>query len=494
LVKPIDEIKKKNINLKFVDTAERVMKTLPTKKAETLRVFTPLVPFVKIIGEEVPQIVGSIQEKIDSTTHIEVRTEPPAQEVKTTGSPFYRAVTSTEKESMEPIKKTPFEANPPLKTHPIEDKKSTEYQYKAEKKSSLNKWIIIVLPIILAGVIGIVVAASLQHPAPSPQRIQPTQPIQPTQQYLFIKKWGSQGTGDGQFDSPEGIAVDSSGSVYVADSDNNRVQKFSSDGTFITKWGSSGTADGQFGGPEGIAVDSSGSVYVADRGNDRVQKFDSDGTFITKWGSSGTADGQFGGPYGIGPNAVAVDSKTGNVYVADPGNDRVQKFDSNGTFITKWGSSGTADRQFLLPEGVAVDSKTGNVYVTQSINDRVQKFDSNGTFITKWGSQGTTIGLLKGGSANGQFSSFNRQQDVAVDSKTGNVYVTDPGNYRIQKFDSNGTFITTWGSHGSANGQFSCPSSASCPTTMNVAVDSKTGNVYVADPGNYRIQVFSPAS
>ena len=93
--------------------------------------------------------------------------------------------------------------------------------------------------------------------------------------------------------------------------DNNRIQKFDSNGAFITKWGSSGSEDGQFNYPVGVAVDSSGNVYVADYVNNRIQKFDSNGTFITKWGSYGSEDGQFSYPYG-----VAVDS-SGNVYVAD---------------------------------------------------------------------------------------------------------------------------------------------------------------------------------
>ena len=94
--------------------------------------------------------------------------------------------------------------------------------------------------------------------------------------------------------------------------------------------------------------------------NYRIQKFDSNGAFITKWGSYGSEDGQFSSP-----NSVAVDS-SGNVYVADSYNHRIQKFDSNGTFITKWGSYGSEDGQFYYPNGVAVDS-SGNVYVADSI-------------------------------------------------------------------------------------------------------------------------------
>src|SRR6478672_8246490 len=89
----------------------------------------------------------------------------------------------------------------------------------------------------------------------------------------FITKWGTNGTADGQFNDPWGVAIDSSGSVYVADYGNNRIQKFDSNGKFITKWGTPGSDDGKFSGPAGVAVDSSGNVYVADLANDRIQVF-----------------------------------------------------------------------------------------------------------------------------------------------------------------------------------------------------------------------------
>jgi len=106
----------------------------------------------------------------------------------------------------------------------------------------------------------------------------------------------------------------------VADSRNDRIQKFTSNGNFLTKWGSFGTGDGQLHFPRGLAVDNSGNVYVADTQNFRIQKFTSNGGFLTKWGSQGTGNGQFNFPYGL-----AVDN-SGNVYVADPGNWRIQKF------------------------------------------------------------------------------------------------------------------------------------------------------------------------
>ena len=298
--------------------------------------------------------------------------------------------------------------------------------------------------------------------------------------YEHLAAWGSLGSGDGQFATSSGVAVDSFGNVYVADYFNARIQKFDSNGNFITKWGSYGevcypdgyyycigyapddpAGNGKFAANQAVAVDSAGYVYVAEKGNHRIQKFDSNGNFITKWGSLGSGDGQFNGPY-----AIAFDSD-GHVYVADYSNNRIQKFDSNGNFITKWGSRGSGNGQFFWPTGVAVDS-LGNVYVAEQSNHRIQKFDSNGNFITKWGSQG---------SGDGQFSN---PLGITADIN-GNVYVAEQSNHRIQKFDSNGNFITKWGSQGSGDGQLRNPS--------DVAVDND-GNVYVADSGNHRVQKF----
>jgi sugar lactone lactonase YvrE len=231
----------------------------------------------------------------------------------------------------------------------------------------------------------------------------------------FLTAWGSSGTGNGQFQSPSGIAVGPLGKVYVADeSRSDRVQEFSSTGDYITQWGSYGTGNGQFASPEGVAADSSGNVYVADYSNNRIQKFSSTGSFLMAWGSSGSGNGQLQGPSG-----VAVDS-SGYVYVADSLNNRIQKFDSVGNFLTKWGSQGSGNGQFKLPFAIAVDS-SGYVYVTDNYNYRIQKFDSAGNFVTKWGTQG---------SGNGKFQS---PSGVAVDS-SGYVYVADYVNNCIQVF------------------------------------------------------------
>ena len=223
-----------------------------------------------------------------------------------------------------------------------------------------------------------------------------------------------EGTGDGEFSNPAGVAVASDGSVYVADSGNNRIQMFTSEGVFVSQWGTYGSGDGEFTSPVGVSVASDGSVYVVDSYNDRIQKFTSEGVFVSKWGTNGSGDGEFDYPNGV---AVASD---GSVYVADRGNNRIQKFTSEGVFVSQWGTYGSGDGEFDFPWDVAVASD-GSVYVVDSYNDRIQKFTSEGVFVSKWGTYGTGDG------------EFDYPMGVAVASD-GSVYVTDYGNHRIQKF------------------------------------------------------------
>src|SRR5262249_36829722 len=111
--------------------------------------------------------------------------------------------------------------------------------------------------------------------------------------------WGSQGPAAGQFEAPKGIACDAGGLVYVADTFNNRIEKFTATGTLIGMWGTFGSGPGQFIDPPGIAIDGSGFVYVSDAYNDRIQKFTSSGTYITQWGSRERPDRHLHLPYAI---------------------------------------------------------------------------------------------------------------------------------------------------------------------------------------------------
>jgi len=231
---------------------------------------------------------------------------------------------------------------------------------------------------------------------------------------------------------------------------------------FVLKWGVFGPDSGQFKYPTGVATDPTGNVYVAEQGNNRIQKFSSTGTYLTQWGTGGSGPGQFNRPYG-----VATDN-SGYVYVTDADNHRVEKFTNAGVYVTNWGTFGSGDGQFNTPALLTTDS-AGDVYVVDYGNDRIQRFTGTGTFVTKWGSLGT---------GNGQFTF---PTGIAVDAAH-NVYVSDYNNHRIEKFTDTGTYLAQWGAFGTGNGQFNSPA--------GVATDC-FGDVYVADLGNQRVEVFS---
>jgi sugar lactone lactonase YvrE len=291
-----------------------------------------------------------------------------------------------------------------------------------------------------------------------------------SQAQVFLFEWGEPGHADGQFSEPSGIAIDSSGNIYIADRLNNRIQKFDNQGAFILKWGSAGGGGGQFDSPQGIAVDASDCIYVVDQANNRVQKFDHNGNFITAWGSPGSAGGSFITPFGI-----AVDT-SGHIYVTDSGNDRVQKFDSNGRFISSWGATGSGTGQFISPQAVAIalaGDYPDTVYVGDA-NNRIQRFDTDGLSAAAMFSDGRDDGQLK------------NPMGIAVDSSS-RLMVSDSGNLRIQKLSplGNGGFETKWGIFGRGEGQFDRPSGVAAATS---------GLVYVVDSGNNRIQAFGPPS
>jgi DNA-binding beta-propeller fold protein YncE len=184
------------------------------------------------------------------------------------------------------------------------------------------------------------------------------------EEYVFVRSWPSDGTGLGY---PKGVAVDGSGNVYVADTFNYRVQKFTSEGVFLTKWGRLGSDERNLDSPGSIAVDGSGNVYVTDTNNDRIQKFSSRGSFLTNWGTEGSDDGQFDYPCGIAVYG------SGNVCVVDTLNNRIQKFTSDGLFITKRGMHGVGGMGLSYPYGIAV-SNSGVVYVADTGNQCIKVY------------------------------------------------------------------------------------------------------------------------
>jgi len=280
--------------------------------------------------------------------------------------------------------------------------------------------------------------------------------------------FGTQGTDPGQFNAPRGIAFAPDERFYVADSRNHRIQHFSADGQVIKVWGtfadqSAGAAPlGTFNEPWGVAVGPDGSVYVSDTWNHRIQKFSADGTPIKMWGVFGTAETP-GALYG--PRGIAVDSQ-GKVYVADTGNKRIVVYDSDGAVITMFGTEGFDPGQFSEPVDVKVDL-AGNVYVTDTWNQRVQVLSS---------ADGKTYLPVKQWEISGWLSQSLDNKPYITIAPNGHVLVTDPEGYRVIEFDNNGQFVRVWGEFGAENSMFGLPSGIAADSEGNIWVTDAGNN------------------
>ncbi len=282
------------------------------------------------------------------------------------------------------------------------------------------------------------------------------------------------GSGPGQFSAPHGLAVLPDGTLFVADSNNHRIQKFDRNGKFDMAFGGYSGANvtnpepGTFNEPWGVAVGPDGSIYVADTWNHRIQKFDAAGNPLKDWGQPGQTD--VGGQSGIfwGPRGVAVD-KDGRVYVTDTGNKRIQVFSSDGAFITQFGGAGFQPGQLDEPVGIAIDPTTGNLVVADTWNQRVQVLTPDGKPVRQWEINGWLD------------QSVTTKPYLAVD-KNGNVYVTDPTGFRVLVFGPDGTFKLTFGDLGTDEKSFQLP--------IGIGVDD-SGNVYVSDAELGRVVRFA---
>ncbi|HWY40449.1 MAG TPA: hypothetical protein VNX27_06610 [Chthoniobacterales bacterium] len=229
---------------------------------------------------------------------------------------------------------------------------------------------------------------------------------------------GGQGTANGQFDSPHGIAADSTGNIFISDTNNGRIEKFLLTGAFVATFGTKGAGYGQLGDPNGIAVDRTGDIYVAEASNHRIQKLTPDGSFIAEW--KGPDPGFYG------PRKIAIGPDQ-SIYVVDQGRTRIVKFDQNFKPLTTWGTKGNGDGQFDDPTSVAVDPVTNKVYVADPRNQRIQVFDLNGKFLTKWAVPDWRLPY-----------GF---EDLAVDSKSGRLYASSANMDAVLVFDLNGARV-----------------------------------------------------
>ena len=326
-----------------------------------------------------------------------------------------------------------------------------------------------------------------------------------------LRRFGSYGSGPGQFSRPLDVAVAPDGSFYVVDEGNQNVQKFNSLGNYLYTIGTTGQPGplpGQFRAPVSAAVDSSGNLYVSDRRNYRIQKFDSQGNFLLEWGSYGTGPGQF-----LEHNGVTV-APDDTVWVAGYHGHDIQRFDGQGNLLERWKGHESGPGEFSEARGVAIENNT--LFVVDGWNQRIQAFDlSTGQFAYEFGVRGqgdATVfnfprEITAGPDGDLYISDDDNVRRIQPDgtfvmryprpsggrpgsmglevSSDGYLYMTGSTNHEVVKYDTaSGAIVARWGSNGSGPGQFKAP--------RGVAI-APNGTLYVADTGNHRVQMFNPS-
>jgi DNA-binding beta-propeller fold protein YncE len=275
---------------------------------------------------------------------------------------------------------------------------------------------------------------------------------------------------NGELNYPRNLVIAKDGSLYLADTGNHRIIHATADGEVIETWGSfadgsnieGGAPAGTFYEPWSIAIGLDGSVFVADTWNHRIQKFTPNGQFQLMWGVFG--QGESAEAF-WGPRDIAIDDK-GWVYVTDTGNKRIVVFDENGSFITEFGSAGLLAGQFDEPVGIAVDSE-GLVYVADTWNQRVQVFQLD--------EQSTAFLPMRDWEIVGWYGqSLDNKPYIQIDGN--HVFVSDPEGYRILEFTSDGTFIRYWGNYGSGLEDFNLPTGLSFDSSTNSIWIADSGN------------------
>jgi len=276
--------------------------------------------------------------------------------------------------------------------------------------------------------------------------------------HSHVLQWGSFGQIDGgHFFQLEGLSVDDEGNVYVTDSGNARVQKFTSDGQFLNTWGVSGTDNGEFKKPTGIATYEN-NVYVVDSEQSRIQVFDSTGKFLQSWGKFGSEQGEFFYPQGISI------SNDGVVYVVDTKNHRIQQFTTDGEFLSSFGIFGPGDGKLRAPVDVALGENY--IYVSDPANWKIEKYTYEGISVASF---------------DYNFGGYPVRPSGLIVDPDGNVYFTDLYKHKIIKIDPEGNTLKIFGSVGNDKGKFIEP--------RDIILDDK-GYLFVTEYGNNRIQKF----
>ncbi|GGG86553.1 NHL repeat-containing protein [Edaphobacter dinghuensis] len=314
-----------------------------------------------------------------------------------------------------------------------------------------------------------------------------------------------------EIDFPSGVGTDSSGNLYIADFDNNRVRKVTLSTGIITAFAGNGTVgysgDGgaavnaEFEYPYDVAVDSSGNAYISDSSGCRVRKVVPAGTISTIAGNGNcgySGDGGAATSAELIPTGIAVDS-SGNVYIADGNNSRIRKVTVSTGIITTVAGNGTAgdtgdggaatSAELDTPYGVAVDG-SGNIYIADVSANVIRKVTASTGIISRVAGNGTRGYSGDGGAATS--AELEQPRGITVDSSA-NIYIADSLNYRIRKVTASTGIITTYAGDGTRgySGDGGSPTAAELNVPYDVAVGS-SGVIYIADQYNSRIRAVTP--
>ncbi len=270
------------------------------------------------------------------------------------------------------------------------------------------------------------------------------------------------GNGRGQLLNPRGLAVDTEGNFYVADTMNARVQKFSADGNFLASIGQAGPGEGQLREPNGVAIDGDGNIFTVDALNHRLIKFDSNGSFVKEWAGPE--------PFFFGPRAV-VQGPSKELYILDQGNARVVVFDPETEKNREWGTRGSGQGEMADPTGLEVGDD--RVYVTDTGNNRIQVFDLKGKFVAAWP-------VPEWNAANWLYP------DAIFDPQANHLYVTNPIDKEILVFDINGNRLEPL--------RPTDPAALDNPSALVLSTTKTSKRLYVLNTGSSKVFVFDLGS
>ena len=272
-----------------------------------------------------------------------------------------------------------------------------------------------------------------------------------------VLSFGKEGSGDGMFTFPHGVAVSDGDEIVVADSNNHRVQVFDSNGTFLRSFGHKGENAGELSYPNGIAIDNDKKVFIADMGNHRVKIFSWEGRYLGSFGGKGSLDSQLLSPWGL-----SLDS-TGNIIVADRGNKLIKIFTPGGRFVMKIGGQGSLSDPVHCVQ-------CGEYFIVSDQEEHcIKVFNRAGHFQYKFGKKGEGDG------------EFNSPRFLSM-TQSKHLLVCDGVNNRVQVFELDGTFVGKFGLKGSKLGELIGPLS---PAVLS------NGQIAVSDTLNHRIQLFA---